>query len=138
MMIDSPEAMRDAGRAFAARLQTGDTVALYGTLGAGKTLFCKGVLEGFGYTGDVTSPTFNIVHPYAPPDVALAIIHADLYRLNDPQELEEIGLDDGDAIRLVEWPEKGGAAIQAADFCVRIEILNETQRELVIEGRNEQ
>jgi tRNA threonylcarbamoyladenosine biosynthesis protein TsaE len=138
MIVGNPEAMRQAGRDFAAQLKVGDMVALYGTLGAGKTLFCKGVLEGLGYVGDVPSPTFNIVHPYAPPDVALAIIHADLYRLNDPQELEEIGLDDNDAIRLVEWPEKGGVAMQDADFRVQIEILNETQRELVIEGRNEQ
>lgn len=137
MMIDSPDAMRSAGHAFARRLKAGDRVALSGGLGAGKTLFCKGVLEGLGYSGDVPSPTFNIVHHYAPPDVALAVIHADLYRLNDHQELDELGLDDGDAIRLIEWPEKGGKAMGGTDYQVRIDILDETQREVTIESKND-
>lgn len=137
MMIDSPEAMRAAGRTFAAQLCPGDRVALSGDLGAGKTLFCKGVLEGFGYVGDVPSPTFNIVHHYAPPDVTLAIIHADLYRLDDPEELDELGLDEGNAVCLIEWPEKGGAMMQATEYQVRIAILNEAQRDVTIEGRND-
>ena len=138
MIIESPDAMREAGRSFAARLKAGDIVALHGGLGAGKTLFCKGVLEGFGYNGDVPSPTFTIVHHYGPPDVQLAVIHADLYRINDPQELEELGLldDVGDApIRLVEWAEQGGAQLDNARFRVRIERLNEHDREVLIEEK---
>ena len=138
MIIDSPEAMLEAGRDFAKRLSVGDIVALHGGLGAGKTLFCKGVLEGLGYHGDVPSPTFTITHPYGPPDLSLAVIHADLYRLNAPEELDELGLLDGDAddaIRLIEWAEQGGAALDNARFRVRIERLDENRREMTIEER---
>jgi tRNA threonylcarbamoyladenosine biosynthesis protein TsaE len=136
MIIESPDAMREAGRDFALRLRSGDIVALHGGLGAGKTLFCKGVLEGFGFRGDVPSPTFTIVHHYDPPDVALAIIHADLYRLNNPQEVEELGLFDdvGDSpIRLVEWAEHSGGAFENVRFRVCINRLDESRRELMIE-----
>jgi tRNA threonylcarbamoyladenosine biosynthesis protein TsaE len=138
MIIDSPEAMLEAGRAFAKRLSRSDIVALHGGLGAGKTLFCKGVLEGFGYHGEVTSPTYTIAHHYGPPDLPIAIIHADLYRLNSPQEMDELGLLDGEAdaaIRLIEWAEQGGAALENVRFRVRIERLDEYSRELVIEER---
>jgi tRNA threonylcarbamoyladenosine biosynthesis protein TsaE len=138
MIIDSPEAMLQAGRAFAQRLSLGDIVALHGGLGAGKTLFCKGVLEGFGYRGEVPSPTFTIAHHYFPPDVDLAIIHADLYRLNSPDEMDELGLMDGEAdvaIRLIEWAEQGGAALDNVRFRVKIERLDENSREMTIEER---
>jgi tRNA threonylcarbamoyladenosine biosynthesis protein TsaE len=137
VIVESPQAMREAGRAFAGGLKPGHMVALSGGLGAGKTLFCKGVLEAFGYTGDVPSPTYNIVHHYAPPDVTLAIIHADLYRLDNPDELDELGLDEDDAIRLVEWAEQGGRAMETADYRVRIDILDETRRAVMIEGCND-
>jgi tRNA threonylcarbamoyladenosine biosynthesis protein TsaE len=139
MIIESPEAMLEAGCAFSKRLSAGDVVALHGGLGAGKTLFCKGVLAGFGYAGEVPSPTFVIANHYGPPDVSLAIIHADLYRLNTPGELEELGLLDGDAadaIRLVEWPEKGGSALQSARFVVSITRLDDARREVTIEETN--
>jgi tRNA threonylcarbamoyladenosine biosynthesis protein TsaE len=138
MIVASPEAMRQAGRDFAGQLSAGDVVALHGGLGAGKTLFCKGVLEGLGYTGDVPSPTFTIAHHYAPPDVRLAVIHADLYRLNNPDEMEELGLLDGDAadaIRLVEWAEQGGRALERAHYHVRIERLSESERMVSIEEK---
>jgi tRNA threonylcarbamoyladenosine biosynthesis protein TsaE len=138
MIVESPEAMLEAGRNFAGGLQIGDIVALHGSLGAGKTLFCKGVLLGLGYDGDVPSPTFTIAHHYAPPDVRLAVIHADLYRLNHPDEVEELGLLDGDAadsIRLVEWAEQGGTALDHADYSVQIERISDTARELTITER---
>jgi tRNA threonylcarbamoyladenosine biosynthesis protein TsaE len=138
MIIDSPNAMLEAGRAFAKQLVPGDIVALHGGLGAGKTLFCKGVLEAFGYSGEVPSPTFTIAHHYGPPDVGLAIIHADLYRLNSPDEMEELGLLDGEAdaaIRLIEWAEQGGPALDHVRFRVRIERLDENSRALTIEEK---
>jgi tRNA threonylcarbamoyladenosine biosynthesis protein TsaE len=138
MMIESPEAMLQAGRSFVQRLSAGNVVALHGGLGAGKTLFCKGVLQGLGYAGDVPSPTYTIAHHYAPPDVRLAVIHADLYRLNHADEVEELGLLDGDAadaIRLVEWAEQGGTALDHADYVVRIDKISDTVRELMITER---
>jgi tRNA threonylcarbamoyladenosine biosynthesis protein TsaE len=136
VIIDSPQAMLEAGRAFAAALHGGELVTLSGGLGAGKTLFCKGVLEGLGYQGDAPSPTFTIMNHYAPPDTRLSVIHADLYRLNSPDELEELGMFDGDsadAVCLVEWPEQGGNAFAQARFKIRIDPLSDTSRTLTIE-----
>jgi tRNA threonylcarbamoyladenosine biosynthesis protein TsaE len=136
MIIDSPLAMLDAGRAFASSLHGGELVTLSGGLGAGKTVFCKGVLEGLGYQGDVPSPTFTIMNHYAPPDTRLSVVHADLYRLNSPDELEELGMFDGDGVDtvcLVEWPEQGGTAFAHARFRISIDPLNETSRTLTIE-----
>lgn len=136
MMIDSPESMLNAGRAFGATLQGGELVTLSGGLGAGKTLFCKGVIEGLGYLGDVPSPTFNIMNHYAPPDTRLPVVHADLYRLNSPDELEELGMldsDDADTVSLIEWPEQGGKAFAYARFRISIAIVDEHSRQLTIE-----
>jgi tRNA threonylcarbamoyladenosine biosynthesis protein TsaE len=96
------------GRALAAGLRTGDVVALFGALGAGKTTLSRGVLRGLGYRGDVASPTFPIVQAYAPPATRLPLWHVDLYRIEMPQELEELGLDEGkaEAAMLIEWPER--------------------------------
>jgi len=83
-------------------------VALYGALGAGKTTLARGLLRGLGHLGDVASPTFPIVQAYAPPDTRISVWHVDLYRIEQPAELDEIGLDDArDAAALViEWPER--------------------------------
>jgi tRNA threonylcarbamoyladenosine biosynthesis protein TsaE len=136
MIVDSPSQMLEAGRAFAASLQGGELVTLSGDLGAGKTLFCKGVLAGLGYQGDAPSPTFNIMNHYAPPDTRLPVIHADLYRLNSPDELDELGLlDNGepDTVCLVEWPEQGGKAFADARYTIAIAVTGENSRTLTIE-----
>jgi tRNA threonylcarbamoyladenosine biosynthesis protein TsaE len=126
----------DAGRTFAKTLRGGELVTLSGGLGAGKTLFCKGVLEGLGYQGDVPSPTYNIMNHYSPPDTRLPVIHADLYRLNSPDELEELGMfdsTDADTVSLVEWPEQGGRAFAQARFRISIATTTENSRILTIE-----
>ena len=96
------------GRRLAPLLQPGDIIALFGTLGAGKTSLCRGIMHGLGLAGDVPSPTFPIVITYDPPEVRLPVWHVDLYRIEDPGEFEELGLDDalGDAALLIEWPER--------------------------------
>lgn len=93
------------GRALAAQLRAGDTVALFGTLGAGKTTLARGVLRGLGFTGDVASPTFPIVQVY---ETQPPLWHVDLYRIERPEELEELGLDEAayDSALLIEWPER--------------------------------
>jgi tRNA threonylcarbamoyladenosine biosynthesis protein TsaE len=106
--LDDAEATEALGRALAERLREGDVVALYGTLGAGKTTLARGVLRGLGHEGDVASPTFPIVQAYDPPDTRLPVWHVDLYRIEAPEELEELGLDEareGGAL-LIEWPER--------------------------------
>ncbi|HST35414.1 MAG TPA: tRNA (adenosine(37)-N6)-threonylcarbamoyltransferase complex ATPase subunit type 1 TsaE [Allosphingosinicella sp.] len=96
------------GAGLAPHLLSGDVIALFGTLGAGKTTFVRGVLRGLGHDGDVASPTFPIVQTYDPPAVRLPLWHVDLYRIEDAAELEEIGLDDArtDAVLLIEWPDR--------------------------------
>lgn len=106
-------ATEEAGRRLGELLATGDVVALYGDLGAGKTSLARGVLAALGLAGEAPSPTFAIVQPYAPPEVRLAVGHVDLYRIDDPQDAEELGLDEmlEDGALLIEWPERLGDAL---------------------------
>ena len=96
------------GRSLARHLRPGDSVALFGRLGAGKTSLCRGVLAGLGFAGDVASPTFPIVQVYEPPESRLPVWHVDLYRIEAPDELEELGLDEAlaESVLLIEWPER--------------------------------
>lgn len=118
-------------------LQMGMNIHLLGTLGAGKTAFARGFIQGLGYSGRVKSPTYTLVEPY---EVAgLRIYHFDLYRLADPEELEFIGIRDyvgSDVINLIEWPSKGAGMLSEADVEISIEIL-EDARNLKIEGYTE-
>jgi tRNA threonylcarbamoyladenosine biosynthesis protein TsaE len=96
------------GAALAPSLRPGDVIALYGSLGAGKTTLARGLLRGLGHDGDVSSPTFPIVQAYAPPDTRIPLWHVDLYRIEHGSELDEIGLSDalGEAALVIEWPER--------------------------------
>ena len=106
--LDSAEETEALGAALASQLRPGDIVALFGRLGAGKTTFARGILRGLGHEGDVASPTFPIVQTYDPPDTRLAAWHVDLYRIEDPAELEELGLEEAreNGVLLIEWPER--------------------------------
>ncbi len=99
------------GARLAAVLRAGDVVTLTGGLGAGKTSLARGVLAALGLAEEAPSPTFAIVQPYDLPEVSLPVLHVDLYRLGDPREVDELGLDEArrDAALLVEWPERAGA-----------------------------
>jgi len=96
------------GAALAPSLRPGDVIALYGSLGAGKTTLARGLLRGLGHDGDVASPTFPIVQAYAPPDTRIPLWHVDLYRIEKGSELDEIGLGEalGEAALVIEWPER--------------------------------
>lgn len=118
----TPDAMEALGRRLGARLQSGDIVTLQGGLGAGKTTFARGVLRGLGFAADVPSPTFAILQGYEPPETRLPLGHVDLYRIEQPDELDELGLDDwleGGAL-VIEWPERLGALY--ADLALAIHI----------------
>ncbi len=108
LSLPTPDDTESLGRALGRRLRPGDVVALSGPLGAGKTTLARGILRGLGFVGDVASPTFPIVLPYTPPDCRIPLWHVDLYRIEDPAELSELGLDEalGDAALLIEWPER--------------------------------
>jgi tRNA threonylcarbamoyladenosine biosynthesis protein TsaE len=107
-VISNSEAETAAvARELAPALRAGDVVLLFGDLGAGKTAFVRGLAEGLGVDrGDVSSPTFTIVQEYR--GGRLPIFHVDLYRLDDPREIDDLGLDEiaAGGVLAIEWAEK--------------------------------
>jgi tRNA threonylcarbamoyladenosine biosynthesis protein TsaE len=100
------------------------TVYLEGELGAGKTTFVRGFLAGLGHGDRVPSPTYTLIEPY---DLdPFRVQHLDLYRIRDPAELDDLGLEDmliGNVIALVEWPDHGRGHLPAPDLRLRFEWL---------------
>lgn len=108
------------GESLARQLQAGDVVACRGGLGAGKTAFTRGLARGLGYQGRVTSPTFTIVNEYegSPP-----LFHFDMYRLEDEEDLFDIGWEDyltRGGICAVEWSERVSRALPPETITVTI------------------
>jgi len=128
--------MTDFGLAIASKVRAGDVVALEGDLGAGKTTLARAIIYGLGHKGEVPSPTFTIIEVYealSPP-----IVHADFYRLKDPSEIFELGLDDyrEGAALIAEWPEKaGGFSQDPACLSIRLEIVGQARRANVQFGK---
>jgi tRNA threonylcarbamoyladenosine biosynthesis protein TsaE len=107
MKIADEEATHALGQRLARLLGPGDVVTLSGPLGVGKTALARSIIAALGHVGDVPSPSFAIVQPYE--ELEPALWHVDLYRIEDPSELDELGLDSlGDSVLLVEWPERAG------------------------------
>ena len=115
--------MERFGERLAAQLRAGDVIALSGGLGTGKTTLSRAILRALGHEGEVPSPTFTIIEMYDhlnPP-----VAHADFYRLDDPSEAEQLGLDDyrEGAVLLAEWPDNaGGFTHEAACLQIALEI----------------
>ena len=119
------------GRKLAASLQPGAVLALCGDLGAGKTHFVKGLAAGLGADGEVTSPTFTLIHEYT--GGRLPLFHADWYRLDDETELVKIGLDDylaEDGIVVVEWADKFPKALPPHTRWLRFSYREDDTREV--------
>lgn len=113
------------GSQLACWMQTrrGGVVTLHGTLGAGKTTLARACLRALGATGAVKSPTYTLVEPYTL--AALRVLHMDLYRLAEPEELYGLGVFDeppSSAWWLVEWPEKGGALLPPATLEIHLSV----------------
>lgn len=108
--LSGPAETEAFGASLARILRTGDAIALFGDLGAGKTTLTRGLLRGLGFEGDVASPTFPIVQIYEPPALRIPVWHVDLYRIGNPAELDELGLDDARdaAAMVIEWPDRLG------------------------------
>ncbi len=107
-----------------ASLKAGDCVYLHGAMGAGKTTLTKYLLQSMGHQGPVTSPTYNLIQNYS---VSMGdVYHMDLYRLEDPSEIEFLGLEDlwnDKAIFLIEWPEKGSGYLPMPSVEIEIKAL---------------
>lgn len=110
MRLASPEDSLALGARLAAVARPGDVIALSGPLGAGKTSIARGLLAALGLEEEAPSPSFAIVQPYAPPEVRFPVLHVDLYRIEQAEEAEELGLDEAreDSLLIVEWPERLG------------------------------
>ena len=108
------------GARLALLSRPGDVITLSGPLGVGKTALARGFIAALGHEGDVPSPSFAIVQPYE--DLEPAVWHVDLYRIEQPSEVEEIGLDSaGEAVLLVEWPERLGANLWPEALALSLE-----------------
>ncbi|HUG44970.1 MAG TPA: tRNA (adenosine(37)-N6)-threonylcarbamoyltransferase complex ATPase subunit type 1 TsaE [Sphingomicrobium sp.] len=107
MILADEDATRAMGAAIARRLRAGDVVALSGPLGVGKTALARAIIGALGHPGEVPSPSFAIVQPYE--ELEPPVWHVDLYRIEEPGELDELGLDSlAEAALIVEWPERAG------------------------------
>jgi len=107
------------GAAVAAGLTPGMVIYLRGELGAGKTTLARGLLQTLGVTERIKSPTYTLVEPYIVS--SLYLYHFDFYRLQHPDEWVDAGFRDyfsSDAVCLVEWPDKAGAQLPAADMTI--------------------
>lgn len=117
---------------FGRTLGSGDVVALVGDLGAGKTVFAKGIASALGVVEAVSSPTFVLIHEYAG---TLPLYHMDLYRLTGEREILDIGVEDyfyGDGVSVVEWAEKLGPRLPGHASVVEIRRLEDGGREFEI------
>jgi tRNA threonylcarbamoyladenosine biosynthesis protein TsaE len=133
--------------ALAARMQgsaaSNVLIELHGDLGSGKTTFARHLLTALGVTGRIKSPTYAVVEPYTVDDALgnpLNIWHFDFYRFNDPDEWEEAGFRDifaSPGLKLVEWPEKAGEHLPAADLDIALELEDGDVRAVTLTARSD-
>ena len=108
MILADEKETSELGARLARAAAPGDVITLSGPLGVGKTALARAFISALGHEGDVPSPSFAIVQPYE--DLDPAVWHVDLYRIEDPSETRELGLESAaDGVLLVEWPERAGA-----------------------------
>lgn len=137
IVTDGVEGTRAVGRLLGTLVGPGDVVALSGGLGAGKTSLVQGLAEQLGVRGVVSSPTFNLLLVHSGP---LTLYHFDLYRLERPEELEDIDfyatLEAG-GVCAIEWADHFPAELPPDRLDVCIEVLDERRRALHVSGTGE-
>jgi|LakMenEpi03Aug12_release.lakeMendotaPanAssembly.Ray.scaffolds.fasta_scaffold753737_2 tRNA threonylcarbamoyladenosine biosynthesis protein TsaE len=140
MMSHTLEETKKIAHEFASTLIGGDIVFLEGDLGAGKTSFVQGVLEAFGYTEPVRSPTFSIMnlYPIMNNETIKQVIHLDFYRFETPSEMHALGLEemmeDKKNVFLIEWPEKGIEEASQIRYTKRVQfrVIDEITRDIIV------
>jgi len=127
VILEDEEATARVGAELAQHVQAGDVITLSGPLGVGKTALARGLLAALGHEGEVPSPSFSIVQPYE--DLDPPVWHVDLYRIEDPSELDELGLDAAaDAVLLVEWPERAGTSLWPEALALSLDFARDGDR----------
>ena len=119
---NSPQETKELGKKMAERGKPGDVFTLVGDLGVGKTVCTQGIAEGLGIDEPVNSPTFTIVQEYE--SGRMPFYHFDVYRIGDPEEMDEIGFDDyiyGDGLCLIEWADLIEEILPEKRVAIRIE-----------------
>jgi tRNA threonylcarbamoyladenosine biosynthesis protein TsaE len=139
LQTTSEKASLELGRRIGEQLEAGDVVALWGELGAGKTLMARGIAWGLGVPSMVriTSPTFTVINEY---EARLHLYHLDLYRIANEDDLDTIPWREvlyGNGVAVVEWPERLGQALPEDRLDVYLEIISETVRRITIEARGQ-
>lgn len=131
VITSSPEQTWQIGRELGSLLDAGDTVCLYGDLGAGKTSISYGIALGLEVRDQyITSPTFTFINEY---QGRVPLYHIDLYRLNDPSELENIGFGeyiDSDGVTVIEWADRAEDELPEECLSVYLSAVDDHSREI--------
>ena len=136
IISNSYEETLSVAKEFAAELNAGDVICMYGDLGAGKTAFTQGLANGLGIKGYVNSPTFTIVNVYK--GESLTLNHFDAYRIGDSDEMLDIGFDElitGDAVSVIEWAELIEDILPADRYNITINNIDDNSRKITIEKK---
>lgn len=131
MVSHSAEETRALGVRLAAHLKGGDTVLLLGDLGAGKSEIARGIARGLGITGPVPSPSFTILNAYD--EGRIPLYHFDWYRVQDAQEIYEMGMQEmlgGDGVALIEWSQRAPECLPERRLEITLQATDETTREI--------
>lgn len=132
MITHSAQETRKLGEKLANRLNPGDVVLLEGDLGAGKSELARGVARGLGIEGAVPSPSFTILNAYD--EGRCPLYHFDWYRIEDANEIYEMGMEEqlgGDGIALIEWSERAEECLPKRLLRITIKTLDENTREML-------
>jgi len=145
----SAESTKSFAKNLARKIRVGDILALYGSLGAGKTTFVQGLTAGLGYKDRVFSPTFIFVRPYklanskqrtanSKKRKIKILYHIDLYRVEEETDLKTIGIEEflteKEAVSVIEWPEKIENKLPAETIKIKIEVIGENERRIKVGG----
>jgi tRNA threonylcarbamoyladenosine biosynthesis protein TsaE len=128
LSLPDEEAAQAFARRFSGAVRPPMVIYLEGDLGAGKTTFARAYIHGLGYKGYVKSPSYGLLETYRVD--SQQVLHLDLYRIEDPEELEYLALRDlydGQTVLLVEWPDRGGGLLPAPDLVLKFDENHESR-----------